>query len=49
MFMSLAVPLVGLAVLTVFSVFYAFLKAALFRAANGYTLEVPSDNEPAAA
>jgi len=49
MFLYLVVPLLSLAISGLFYVFHSFLKAALFRAANGYTLEVPSDDEPAAA
>ena len=48
MFLYLVVPLLSLAISCLFYVFYSFLKAALFRAANGYTLEVPLDDEPAA-
>ncbi|NIA21402.1 MAG: hypothetical protein GWP05_05420 [Anaerolineaceae bacterium] len=38
--------LVILAVSSLFYVFYAFLMAALFRAANGYTLDAPIEREP---
>jgi len=48
MVFCLVVPLLSVAISCLFYVFYSFLKAALFRAANGYTLEVPPDIEPAA-
>ena len=44
-----AAPLISLATSCLFYIFYSFLKAALFRAANGYTLQAPSDDESATA